>query len=155
MGESIYRTKIDLVNFINIFEQASSKLNIDLSGVSLSKVLKGKDPNKMIPFSAESKSASLLFKVVEWDCVPLLDLLKNHGVRFDRVSESTDLLEHAIMKNSFDSLQWLFQCEELFDPSNDEEELNRRLSIAVELISCSMMTHALARNLPLNKSSIW
>jgi hypothetical protein len=108
---------------------------MDLTGVSLTKVLKGRDPNEIIPFSTESKSASLLFKVVEWDCVPLLDLLKSHGVKFDRVSENTDLLEHAIMKNSFDSLQWLFQCEELFDPSNDEEELNRRLNIAVELIS--------------------
>jgi hypothetical protein len=83
MGKSIERSDIEFVNFINIFDQASKKLNIDMSGVNLKKVLKDKDPNELIPLNPESILSSLIFKVIEWDCVELLNLLKRHNVKFD------------------------------------------------------------------------
>ena len=100
MGKSIERSDIDFVNFINIFDQASKKLNVDVSDVNLKKVLKGKDPNDLMPLNKESIFSSLIFKVIKWDCVPLLNLLKQHGVRFDKESEELDLVNFAILTNA-------------------------------------------------------
>ena len=115
MGNSIERSDIDFVGFINIFDQAALKLNIDVEDVDLKKVLKGEDPNQLMHFNQDSILNSLIFSVTKWDCVPLLNLLKRHNVMFDKVSQDTDLVNYAIDKNANNSLDWLFTCEELFD----------------------------------------
>jgi hypothetical protein len=83
LGDAVSKGDIDIVTFINIFQTAAQRLNMDLSRLDLSKMLKGRDINELLPFDAGSRRRSLIFKVVTWNYYPLLDLLKKHGMRFD------------------------------------------------------------------------
>jgi hypothetical protein len=72
---------------------------------------------------------------VKLNYTPILDLLQQNGVKFDKISEGKNLLQFAYENKALYSVNLLLSYDEFFDDKLvDKDQLNQNLQIAKLMI---------------------
>ena len=89
IGTSVSQKEIDFLRFLNLFEVLVPRVNLDISKVDLKPILKNRCADDIINemHSTEDVRKSALFNLVKLDYPPILRLLQQNGVKFNKRSE--------------------------------------------------------------------
>ena len=128
IGTSVSQKEIDFLRFLNLFEVLVPRVNLDISKVDLKPILKGGVAedilNKM--HSEDDVRESILFNLAKLDYTPILELLHQNGVKFDKTSEGKNLLQFAYENRALSTVNLFLSYDEFFDSSKvkDDDTLN-------------------------------